>query len=166
MNQMIHWHWYTLVIWSAPFHLTHPIHPLHHNHHHVGWGVPTSIMHTWGRVKNLAQFLRPTVQSVLLCNSPCRLLRGLLFKIARALKLRQLCIEIESSLQIWFVIIWSLHLQIPDDVCIILVTYIILFSTDFCLLSDRSMVERTQASWWETLDKYFYSYSSDKNSLR
>ena len=51
----------------------------------------------------------------------------------------------------WFVIISSLHLQIPDDVCIILITYIILFSTDFCLLSDRSMVERTQASWWEVL---------------
>ena len=59
----------------------------------------------------------------------------------------------------WFVINSSLFdLQIPDDVCIILITYIILFSTDFCLLSDRSLVERTQASWWELLEKYLCSY--------
>jgi len=47
--------------------------------------------------------------------------------------------------------------SIPDDVCIILVTYIILFSTDFCLLSDRSMVERTQEIFTRLLQRYLYS---------
>merc|ERR1719350_1330766 len=47
--------------------------------------------------------------------------------------------------------------SIPDDVCIILVTYIILFSTDFCLLSDRSLVERTQEIFTRLLQRYLYS---------
>jgi len=47
--------------------------------------------------------------------------------------------------------------SIPDDVCIILITYIILFSTDFCLLSDRSNVERTQETFTRLLQRYLYS---------
>merc|ERR1711963_886535 len=47
--------------------------------------------------------------------------------------------------------------SIPDDTCIILITYIILFSTDFCLLSDRSLVERTQEVFTRLLQRYLYS---------
>jgi len=47
--------------------------------------------------------------------------------------------------------------SIPDDICIILTTYIILFSTDFCNLSSRHEVERTQDNWCRMLERYLYS---------
>merc|ERR1719270_1932811 len=47
--------------------------------------------------------------------------------------------------------------SIPDDACIIFITFSILFSTDFCLLSDRSLVERTQEVFTRLLQRYLYS---------
>jgi len=47
--------------------------------------------------------------------------------------------------------------SMPDDVCIILVTYIILFSTDFCQLSHRDTVEKTQEIFVRILQRYIYS---------
>jgi len=46
---------------------------------------------------------------------------------------------------------------ITDDITTILVTYIILFSVDFCPLLDRRRVERTQDVYIRMLERYIYS---------
>jgi hypothetical protein len=46
---------------------------------------------------------------------------------------------------------------ISDDVCNILITYIILFSSDFCVLSDRHTVDHTQETFTRMLQRYIYS---------
>lgn len=46
---------------------------------------------------------------------------------------------------------------ITDDVSIILITYIILFSVDFCSLFDRRRVEQTQDIYIRMLERYIYS---------
>jgi len=46
---------------------------------------------------------------------------------------------------------------ITDDITTILITYIILFSVDFCTLMDRRMVEQTQERYIRMLQRYIYS---------
>jgi len=46
---------------------------------------------------------------------------------------------------------------ICDEICVILVYYIILFSSDFCVLADRRQVERNQGTFLNMLHRYLYS---------
>jgi len=49
---------------------------------------------------------------------------------------------------------------ILDNITTILMTYIILFSSDFCSLEDRRTVERTQHHYLRILERLIYSASS------
>jgi len=51
---------------------------------------------------------------------------------------------------------------ITDDITTILITYIILFSVDFCPLLDRRRVERTQDVYIRMLERYIYSKTPRK----
>eukprot|EP00090_Calanus_glacialis_P025704 TRINITY_DN4030_c0_g1_i1.p1 TRINITY_DN4030_c0_g1~~TRINITY_DN4030_c0_g1_i1.p1 ORF type:complete len:800 (+),score=137.49 TRINITY_DN4030_c0_g1_i1:357-2756(+) len=51
---------------------------------------------------------------------------------------------------------------ITDDITTILITYIVLFSVDFCPLLDRRRVERTQDVYIRMLERYIYSKTSRK----
>jgi len=51
---------------------------------------------------------------------------------------------------------------ITDDITTILITYIILFSVDFCTLMDRRRVEQTQDQYIRMLERYIYSKSPRK----
>jgi len=46
---------------------------------------------------------------------------------------------------------------VTDDIIVILITYIILFSVDFCNLMDRRRVEQTQERYIRMLQRYIYS---------
>jgi len=48
-----------------------------------------------------------------------------------------------------------------DDIIVTLLTYIVLFSSDFCELSDKAKVESTQAHFTKVLRRYIYSKSED-----
>merc|ERR1712059_56413 len=48
---------------------------------------------------------------------------------------------------------------IPDNKSIILITYIILFSTDFCQLSGQTAIQKTQDRFIMILKRYIYSRS-------
>jgi len=49
---------------------------------------------------------------------------------------------------------------IVDDITTILLTYIILFSVDFCPLSNRRKVEQIQENYIKILQRYIYSHSN------
>lgn len=50
--------------------------------------------------------------------------------------------------------------SIRDDITTILLTYIILFSVDFCTLQDRRRVEQLQEQFIRMLERYVYSQTS------
>eukprot|EP00092_Neocalanus_flemingeri_P048275 GFUD01055016.1.p1 GENE.GFUD01055016.1~~GFUD01055016.1.p1 ORF type:complete len:258 (-),score=45.94 GFUD01055016.1:601-1278(-) len=55
---------------------------------------------------------------------------------------------------------------IMDNITTILVTYIILFSSDFCFLEDRKSVERNQHFYLRILERFIYSGSGPSGHYR
>lgn len=54
--------------------------------------------------------------------------------------------------------------SISDDIITILMTYIILFSVDFCTLQDRRRVEQLQEQFIRMLERYVYSKTGRKDA--